>query len=701
MDDELDETAAPEDESGEERGPQHDWDPAEQVMNDLAYAVQRYGRTHELIKEEIEFVLDQKQYDDNEGHGRSDAEIQAVDQSLLSACRRKWSQIKAAPIYLTTFAQNPNDGDGFAAERMKWALEHVIYSPRNLFRRKRARALLGAVVGRRWYLLAEWNADLNEFVFSTHPMSDVLRQPGCGELHDPMCGWVILRRRISVQEARARARRYGLDEEEVAKIRADADGSAGGQSNSSRSQRPGMETLDDSNPEGGPSGGMQDTVILLTGMYRYDPKQAYVEEKLGAPEKLPPEEQYMHCWTCGYEERDHPMDALSGELPATGMPCPQCLADPKNDGAEETDVPMLERVDTVQQIERYAECPNGRWIEVLEESRIVLHNDQWPYMKPSGETLRSFPIGEYFIYDDPRDDYTHSDVSWQFNQQALATHIMQWGVEQMRTSGRIIIMPRGALVDSRGRAITPNNRLDQIAWTKDPMLAKAIQEFQPTGIPPGWGELLSTVTQSFRSNLGTGELGLGPQDSKNLPVGTTHAIIESGDIPVDDAISMVRDQDSMLFGVLADMIQCCWDAARWVRYLGPEGQMAHEYVSAADLTGVDVEVMGAPQFDVLQGGKMERMMTWFNMLPPQQRLAAKWLNLPPTEVMQYQQDMAAYMGAGTGGAGPPGMPSVGGAGAPAGQPAQPPPVPGTEDVPGLAALSPQAKAGLESMALTR
>lgn len=707
MDDiEQDETADSPAEEQLETSPE--WDPATQVIEDAQQSLARYGRTHELIQEELEFVLDQKQYDDPQGHARGDDEVEAVDQSLLSACRRKWSQVKAAPIYLNCFPQNQTDGDPNAAERMKWALEHTLYSPKNLFRRKRARALMGAIVGRCWYVLMEWNADLKDILFSTHSMADVLRQPGTGDLHDPATEWCVLRRRITVRDARARARRAGVPEDEVMKIVADSDGTSG-QTSSRGNGSAGSTSLDLSNPEGGPSGGVRGTVVLLTGMYRFDPKQAFVEEALGAPEKLPPEEQYMQCWTCGHEDHAHHMDATTGELPATGMPCPQCAADPKFDGAEsDTEVPMLERVDTVQQIERYAECPDGRWIDVLEESRVVLYNDCWPYMKPNGETLRSFPMFEYRIYDDPRPEHTHSDVSWQFNQQALATHIMQWGVQQMRNSGRIIMMPRGALVDSRGRAVTPNNRLDQIAWIKDPMLAKAIQEFQPSGLPSGWTELLAAATQSFRSNLGTGELGLGPDDSKNLPVGTTHAIIESGDIPVDDAISSIRDSDAEGFGVLADMIQCCWDAARWIRYLGPEGQMAYEYISAADLTGVDVEVMGAPQFDVLQGAKMERMTTWFNLLPPQQRLAAKWLNLPPSEVWQYQQDMAAFMGAGAGGAGPPGMPGVGGAGAPAGPQSPPrpqtqggPPVAGTQAVPGLAALSPQVKAGLESMSLSR
>lgn len=683
-----------EEEADPSAAPGADWDPARQVLDDLQYAQTRYARWHELMREEVEFVLDQKQWDDNEGHGRGDEDLQAVDQSLLSACRRKWSQVKAAPIYLNAYPTNQDDGDPMAAERMKWALEHEVYSPRKLFKRKRARALMGAVVGRIWYMHAEWDADLQEILYDTLAPTDVFKQPGCIDLHDQKTGWCIIRQRLSVQDARARARRRGVPEVEVMKIRADS-GAGTGETNTAGVPKPGMDTLDHANPEGGPAGALENVVTLLIGMYRYDPKQAVVEEALGPPEPLAPEDQYMRCWTCGYETKDHAPDSETGTLPATGMPCPQCEMDPKYDGAEsDTEVPLLQRVDTVERIERYPECPDGRWVEVLEESRIVLYNGAWPYMKPSGETLRSFPLAEYRIYDDPRWEIPHSDVSWQFNQQALATHILQWGVEQMRSSGRIIMIPRGALVDARGRALTPTNRLDQIAWLKDPMLSKGIQEFQPSGLAQGWSELLSVVTSSFRSNLGTGELGLGPDQSRDLPVGTVHAIVESGDIPVDDAIGMVREEDGAFFGVIADMIQCCWDAARWVRYLGPTGEMAYEYISSADLTGVDVEVLGAPNFDVMQGSKMERMMTWFNMLPPQQRLAAKWLNLPPSEVWQYQQDMAQFMGAGPGGAGPPGMPGVGGAGAPAGQPGPPQNVPPA--VPGPADLPPEAVAGLES-----
>lgn len=668
----LDTEAPDELEDEQDEQPASDWDAARQVLGDYEDAAGYYSQWHQLIDDEVSFVLDQEQHETDLGHTLDPDSIQAKDLSLLSACRRKWSQIKSAPIQLSCWPTDQQQ-DPFAAERAKWAIERELYSKRKLFQRKRGRAILGAVVGRLWYLHAEWDEDLQEITYNTLKPGEVFKCPGFADMHDPQCPWVIIEKTLTVTAARALARRRGVDEETVRSIVADSD-SIGTSGQSSRGTSPGLTRLDQTNPEGSPSAGLKNTVKLLVAMYREDPERAEIESTLEAPEELPPDQHFMRCWTCGYETQDHPVDATNGELPVVGEACPQCAAEQMQQAQQGmappgAQLPSLERVSTVEQVDRFPKYPDGRWIEVLKESRLVLWNREWPYQKPDGRTLRSYPLAEYKIYDDPRHEIPHSDVSWQWNQQALATYMLQWAVDQMRSSGRILMFPRGALVDSRGRAFTPTNRIDQVAWVKDAMLANAVKEFQPRGLPDGWSELYGAVSNSFRSNMGTGELGLGADQSKDIAVGTARAIIESGDIPVDDAIAMVREEDSMFFGIIADMIQCCWNAGRWVRFLGPEGQMAYEYFSGADLVDVDVEIQGDQTFRAVQTAELELYAQWFNMSPPQQRLVGRKMNLTPTEVFQFQQDQMQWMAAQPPTVGPDGQP-VPVAGQP-GQPGQP------------------------------
>lgn len=670
------------------------FDPAECVLADYQESKDYLADWHEKMQEEVEMVLDLQQYDTDLGHEKNSNFSQAKDMSLLSTCRRKWSQIGAAPIYINAFAQD-NLSDPDAAERVRWALEREVYSSRKMFRRHRKRAIIGAVVGRQWFLTFGWNPKLEEITYGTLPSTDVFTCPGYQDVHDPECPYLILRFRVPVAAIRERARFYGrLDEDEIAAICPDSGSDA---SAKPTGPLPGMIRLDRSNPEGAPATPRQGTAVLLVAMYRDDPECAELEETLGE-DSLPADKQFMRCWNCGHETSDVPR-GTDGSLPEVGPQCPECLKK-AGESVDSLMVPPMERVDTMEQYRTMDRFPNGRWIEVLEESQTCIYDGDWPYKKPDGTTLRSFPVGQYRIYDDPRNDIPHSDVSWQFNQQLLATFMLQWGIDQMRTSGRVIMFPKGALTDSRGRPYTPNNRLDNIAWVRDPMLLNAIKEFQPRGLPDGWGELYSALTNSYRSNLGTGELGLGPDQSKNLPVGTAHAIIESGDIPVDDAISYVRDEDGNVLGIVADMIQCCWTRAKWVRRLGEEGNAAFEYFSGADLCDTDVMVTGDPAMDVADSAKLDRLKVFFAMTPPEQELASELLHLDPSRIRKFQSAQARWQDAMRMGGGPvPGPVGRGGAVRPAPPPPRALAMPARTDLaaPGLDSLSPDLQAGLASL----
>lgn len=639
----MDEPELIDSDSEEKQG--SDWDPASQVINDLETSESHFRDLHTLVDEEMRFVLDQEQYEYDLGHTRGQDDVQVKDLGLLATERRKWSQMGAAPLYVNTVPVDQGS-DPFAAERAKWVIEREIYGKRKLFQMKRKRAIVGVVVGRIWYLTIDWDEDLQELVYDTAPKSEVHKAPGFHSVHDPLCPWVVLEKTLTVPAARRLARRRGVPEDEVREIVADP-GTNAADAARSRGTQPGTTRLDRTSPEGTPGSALAGTVKLLIGMYREDPERAEIEATLEDPEPLAPEDQFMRCWECGYETQNHPHDATTGELPAVGEVCPQCaanaMAETGMEPQSDVDQPHLERVDTVETVDRFPAFPDGRWIEVLKESRKVLHNGDWPYQKPTGGTISSFPLFEYCIYEDPRSDYPHSDTSWQFNMQALATYMLQWAVEQMRTSGRVIIMPKGALVDSRGRALTYTNRIDQIAYIKDAQLASSIQEFQPAGLAQGWTELYGAITNSFRSNLGTGEIGLGPEQSKDIPVGTVREIVESGDIPVDDAIAMIREADSHGFRIIAEMAQCCWNAARWVNFRDPMGQMGWEYFAGSDLCDVDVEVMGDPTFDAAMGAQLQIWQQWFMFTPPQQMLTARLLHLPPSDVMQYQQAQLAFM----------------------------------------------------------
>jgi len=608
------------------------FDALAHVRGDHQYAQSYYADWFEAIADEVALALDNEQWK-FEGDPNDQDEVAPKDLTVMSALRRKGSQLAAAPIHTRVKGQD-GETDPFAAACAEFALESEVYQPRNLLRRMRARAIKGAGAARVWYLTIEWDARLRKIVYGTAAPDQVLPQPGALDIHDESCEWVHVRKQISVAAAVRRAREHGLDGDEIERI-----ARGGGQpqdraQQSSTGRVPGVSDLTERGGTG-PAAALGG-YTLVTCMYRSDPEELEQELEVGDPEPLEESERYMRCYDCGYETREHPVDPVAGGLPANGDPCPQCAE------AGAVEPPALERVDELQPVRMAPKFPEGRWIEYLEEIDLLLYDGPWPYHRPNGGTLRAFPLGQYRWYDDPRYMIPPSDVSMQYNQQLLATFMLGWAVEQMRTSGRVIVAPFNSLVDGRGRPYKFTNRTDQFAYVRDAAQTMGLKEFQPAGLPSGWTELYGALTNSFSAHLGTGELGLSPQQSKDIPVGTVRTIVESGDIPTDDALRMIRDEDGVVFTTVVEMLQCCVTEEQWWSKVGKSGQYEYGLFAGADIGDVDVIVLGDPGLDAVEQADLQKMQTFFQFTPPQQTYAAKKLGLNAYELAEYQQEQMMF-----------------------------------------------------------
>lgn len=616
------------------------FDPVECALADYDHAVLYYEPWNTRLYDELEFCLEIIQYEADTGGTRDRGAVQPHDLSLLNLARRNWSQVSAAPIYLQTHAvnQDPQDTDTKGAERTKWALEREIYAPRKGYKKLRRRMLIGGFSCGLWWMRAQWNEKLQEILYDLLEPAQVNVAPGWKDHHDPTCPFVTIYEHLTYSQLEERAKPVAEGGEGWTipeSLNPTLSPISPGASQSTANVRPGQVKLSAEQGNGTrPGVPRRDVYGVITVMYREDPEGAY-EAQENEPVKLTKEQRFMACDTCGYETTVHPRD-VEGDLPMVGDPCPKCTA---RLGEDHPDIPNLERQDEMSSVTETDVYANGRKIVILEDTEDLLFDGDWGFTNPKTKKgLDSFPLMGFRSYEDPRFFHGYSDTYYNYTGQLLASATLRMGFEQMANNVDILISPLHGLVDSKLQPFRHRAKQGRIAYLKDPSQADSLHHFQGSGLPQGWQTLYQSLQGSFQKNLGTGELGLGEQATRNIPVGTVRAIQESGEIPTDDHIAVLRDEEGSFLHVVAQMIQCKWTEPRWVRYLGADGKMAYDQFMGSDLSDVDVMITADPSLKAIRTEEADVVEKWMAAPPFQRRTMAKLLGIDSTIVTEYEAD---------------------------------------------------------------
>jgi hypothetical protein len=590
-----------------------------------------YDNEFKAINSDLEFALELAHYKDpasGQAKGLGD-DMQPVGLELFDLIRSKTGRVNKMGVYLDC---RPVDdmADPVAVEDAKFALEHVIYDPLRRYMAHRRRAVLGAVAARRWVMAVDFDPTLGPFggeiYYRLVDPTRFMRAPGCLDMHDMTCPFVFEDGDLATSSLLGMEGQPGWMNLDQLK----PDGAKLGSDGLTRS----VSTSPTGHPRPGAS--QTDTTHVVKLWLREDPERAD-PVATGDYQPLPPEGHYFVCANCGLEmspEESYAacIDPMTGQemadlsqgLPDYGPLCPKCSQQP------------LESVQHWQEESAYLKYPNGRLVWVAYEQQLVIYDSGWPIK------CRSFPYFEIRNYEHPRYGTGNSDTSIQWTQQVYLDGLMLFAYEQMHRNVDIIVSLKDGLVDAAGMPYIFNNQHGNVAYATSPMSANLLQHFQGSGIPAGLMPLYQMVAARMQATMGSADLSIGPQQSKDIPVGTVRQMAESGMVPVDDFVAAMQDDEGIFLGVSLDYIIATWTQERWVRYRGMNGMDAFRLLSGSNIPNVDVFVSGTPNLEKVSADDMAKFSQWAAMPIPARRTVAKLTGIHPSIVSQYEKDEADF-----------------------------------------------------------
>lgn len=591
-----------------------------QLVRDLYDdALGYYQEFHRAMMEELEFALSLRQYEDEQGNVRHKAFIQPHSLDLFHLLRHKWAQICRADLYIEC---RPVDqyGDADLAEDCTFVLQHVTGDRRLRYKASRRRMVIGALSARAWGMKVEFDPRIGPFgdlVFSDVNPCDLFVAPGWRDMHDATCPWVGERSKMRVNDVLAMGA-FGWD---TSGVQADSTMSHGRTTTfgqvapaAVRNSRPGQPA---------PGTSAQETVTVLKWWFRFDPLQETYSQTSPTLE-LAPEDRYYECAECGHVEMPEGMVDDEEMFPESAGPCPLC-------GQGE-----MVRADFVEEEQSFLRYPEGRLVIVCPELELVLYNDKWPV------DLRSFPYMLLRAYYHPEDLYGQSDTSLLWSMVVIQNAVLRAGWEQMVRNADIIMTPLDGLVDADGNPFMFTDEQGSIAYFKDPMSAQSTQHFQGSGLSQGWGQFLMALQNAFKPNMGFNDVGLSGPQLANATMGAVETAVQQGEIPVDDHIDELNEEQSMFLGVVLDYIIGTWSVERWIRYAGFDGIQKVKRIMGSDLPYADVEVSVQPKLDPVNAEQIKSFQLWLQFDPPARMVMARLLNIPPSLVRQYEQARMEY-----------------------------------------------------------
>lgn len=567
-----------------------------------------------MMRKCLDFVFKQKHYRDDKGQTLDRTRIQPKGAETFNTIRRKTAQICSQPPYFEAWPVDKMD-DPQKAEGAKRVLESILNDPLKRYRPCKRRMVSGAMVASTWYMKAEWDYSCGPFGdirFSSMKPMQVMPEPGWQDIHDPLCPRVWEVHDLCVRDIEGRKgwkNTAGLWPDNEGKYRSEQD-----------YQRSVSDTSPDYQYE-------EDTVRVLFVWEKGD----YTTEDRPTHRPLAPEDRYMACTTCGYRTMDHPQ-MPDGQFPVEGDPCPLCMESGK--------VNLMQRIDAERDNARYRKYPNGRLRIIAPYQHRKFYDGEWP------EELRSYPFFQFRAYENPEEYHGLNDAALHWPQQVILNSLRRQGYEQMRTSKSLILVAGGpdgkGILDYRNRPFVLSDENGCVGYVQGPTVQGMVQHVQGQGLPSQWTNYYQAVLNSFTSTQGTNDLGLTPASSKDIAASTVQQLTEIGDIPVQDHIDVLNEEESIFLGVVLDMWVAHTDVARAVRYLGPEGKVIIEMLSGMDIPNVDVIVTAQPKMRSSNIDRFRVLQQWAQLPSPAlRRIGARELNIPTSDVVQVEMELAA------------------------------------------------------------
>ena len=562
---------------------------------------------HEAITEEEAF-LDGDRFADDSGPYNKDRRLTQIrGQEITDTIRHIVAQATVRPRNVES---RPSDRqtDPDAGEIAGALVERELSDPWKGFEDCYEDCLTSAREKRLGVVWMDWEPECGPFGEILYSFGDPrrFRWDEDYDPHHPMCERLIREKRVDVDWARDYFKAKHLQPDKMLKQ---------GRSRADRPILVGGTYLDPSQVD-------DDKVTLWECWYKRDRTT-----KMGKaePQPLKPEEQYMVCvGECGY--RGEPAPNQPEMIPQA---CPTCGGD-------------LERVDILDQTPEMLAYAKGRRLVIMapfspSPDDKPLSDGGWPI-----PTARSFPGLFITAYTKPGRPIGYSDTYYMWEQQVASDQLRTAALQQVLEHKDYWIMPRTGIVDFRNRRW--EGRDDQFNMmfrdhSKAEFGSLDVERLNGTGVDPAFSTVFGIVQQALTQYRGVADLGLTPDNSKNIAASTVEQHTAQVEIPTEHFNRRKNRALGKFYGVVWDYIRATYTPERLAR-LNLEGTDILARIEGDDLPNYDFVISDTPPFTGIEKQKSEAaqaLIQFSQQAPDFLDIYAEAAGLPPSIVRKIQK----------------------------------------------------------------
>jgi hypothetical protein len=554
----------------------------EHCTKNWQWAREYYRPWNDLFGRLLAFCLDLEHYKRETGYTNDRRRIQPKGQQLFNLVRHKLAQLSTAALNLMCSPVQPMM-DGTKAEVSKRLIEQTIYDPMRRYKVVRHRMILAALAAGRGATAIEYDPRIGVCFRNVDPRR-LHTCPGYYDLHDPRNPWVIEEVPMRLSAVRAMKSAGWSVPRDLMPDDWKSDYGDGNQQDTSRIQFDG-----DSNKPGADEGNDTDGIVtILKCFYRAHPDGSSQPE---APSRALPRDEWHYRSPDGQRIPAGPGLEDGTEEPPMGM-----------DGMP---LPLVTENDAEDQ---FPTAPDGYLCIVApfyKGQKPLFEDYTWlPGKVNEDVVLSAFPYMQMLGYRHPLRLVGTSDTQLNHSMQVIDNASFRAAWEQMRMAQAIMVFQRGALVDESDRNFVLTDQPIQIAYAKDRMAAEAVQIHQAPGMNAAMPQFRTMLNQQW-AYIGSGDIAMPAERSRDIAVGTMQAMQQMGDLPVRLHLEDLGLEESIGFRVVLDYTRAYMTAKQMVTWVADDGDQMYAEVTAEDLAPMNVMVAPPGEKSVLDTERLQ------------------------------------------------------------------------------------------------
>lgn len=594
-----------------------------------------------------ERFLDGERYEQDHGLEQRDRRLTQIrGQEIQDTIRHFASEATAHPRSVEARPVD-RDTDPDASEVEAALVEKELADPWKGFEARYYEAVQSCRERRLGVVWMEWHPEVGPFgeiLYSNIEPTRIMWDPAY-DPHHPLCGWVIIKRRVDVDWIHENYK--GSDWVKPDQAFLDPKQRTG-------ERAPLISVGDGHSLE--PQASVNDNKAeLWECWYKNDKTKKYRET--GKHLELEPGRRYMACANkCGYrsptedELREQVGEdgspKLVGELPEELEGCPTC----ELMGQQGT----LKRIDARAEEEEVLAYSRGKRLVIIAPFSASpddkpVYDGKWPIPR-----ARSFPGLFLHAYVKPGKPIGPSDVKHMWDQQSAADNLRTMALQRVYENRSYWELPAAGMVDYRNQRF--NFREDQrnvmyrdaTKASMGPLDVKVhnAAPFDASAFQAAWGVVYQALTQ-YR---GVTDFGLTPDTTKDIAVGTVERITQQGNIPIAEFNRRKNQELSKFYGVVSDYIHATYTPRRLSR-LRLDGIDLVVRMWGDDMPNFDFVIEETPPFTGVEKAKAEAFKALQTAMAPEEWLSipadrrlevfAEVMNLPRSVVRKLQKELEA------------------------------------------------------------